>query len=125
MIFDGVNGYTKGSLDRPVNTVLAITKGPVAGRNWHNSSFDPTYSITITSGATGAVTLEGTNDVVFATADDATHDFLPPDNASWTTLQAPTTASASGTISTSYWFIRLRVTTQGTGTVLNAWVLWN
>lgn len=127
MIFDGINGYTKGSLNHPVNTILAITKGPIAGRNWFNSSFDPTYAITITPGASGAVTLEGTNDVVFASSDDSrvAYDFLPPESASWATIQAPTSASASGTISTSYWFLRLRITTQGDGTVLNAWVYWN
>jgi len=127
MIYDGINGYTKGSLNHPANTILAITKGPIAGRNWHNSSFDPTYSITITAGAGGAVTLEGPNDVVFASSDDSriAYDFLPPEGASWTTLQAATSTSASGTITTSYWFLRLRITTQGTGTVLNAWVFWN
>jgi hypothetical protein len=129
MIFDGVNGYVKGSLNVPVDTVLAMIKGPIKGKNWYNTSFDPTYAITISSGAAGAVALEGTNDVVYASNDDSrvtvSADILPAPNASWTTIQAGTSTSASGTITTSYWFLRLRVSTQGAGTVTNAWVSWN
>jgi hypothetical protein len=127
MIFDGIRGYIKGSLDLPAGTVLAITKGPIKGKNWHNNNFNPTYEITITPSATGTVTLEGTNDVVFASSDDSgvSADFLPPENATWDTLQAATSTTVSGTITTSYWFLRLRIVTQGDGTVINAWVYWN
>ena len=129
MIYDGLNGYVKGSMDVPNDTVLAMIKGPIKGKNWHNSSFDPAYAITITSGATGEVTLEGTNDVVYASNDDSrvtiSADILPASDASWSTIQADTSTSASGTISTSYWFLRLRVATQGDGTVTSAWVDWN
>ncbi len=129
MIFDGRNGFVKGNMDVPVDTILAMIKGPIKNKNWFNSSFDPAYSITITSGATGTVTLEGTNDVVYASNDDSrvtvSADLLPAYDATWDTLQADTSTSASGTITTSYWFLRLRVSTQGDGIVTNAWVNWN
>ncbi len=129
MIFDGINGYVKGDLDQAVGTILAMIKGPIKGKNWNNTSFDPTYAITITGGAMGAVALEGTNDVVYASNDDSrvtiSADLLPAPGASWTAIHSGTTSSVSGTITTSYWFLRLRVSTQGAGTVTNAWVNWN
>jgi hypothetical protein len=128
MIYDGRNGYVKGTLNQPVDTVLAIIKGPVLNKNWYSGN-DPTYSITITSGASGAVALEGTNDVAYQSngADPVTvsADFLPANGATWTAIHASTSTSVSGTVSAGYEFIRLIIKTQGTGIVTQAWVRWN
>jgi hypothetical protein len=129
MIYDGFRGYTKGSLNQAVNTVLALTKGPLAGKNWMNSGVNPAYSITITAGATGAVKLQGTNDVAYGSSDDSLNpvsmDFGPKFNASWSDIQTATSSSVTGTFATSYAFLRLIISTQGTGTVRQAWVSWN
>jgi hypothetical protein len=129
MIFDGVNGYVKGSLNVPINTVLALQAGPVAMRNWYNTTINPSYWINISGGATGAVELQGTNDIVYASNDDSLVSVsknlnLDP-NATWTTIQAATSTSVTGTFDTSYYFLQLIVTTQGSGVIFNAGVYWN
>lgn len=129
MIYDGRNGYLKGNLDRAIGTIVAMTKGPVKEKNWHNTTINPAFSITITAGASGAVALQGTNDVVYRQNADSPGivggDILPKDNATWTDIQAATSTSQTGTFVVSYEFIRLVITTSGTGTVTNAWVRWN
>jgi hypothetical protein len=129
MIYNGRTGWVRGDLNQPVDTILAMTKGPIKGKNWFNTNFDPTYSITITSGASGAVVLEGTNDITFASNDDSPNtvsaDLLPAQDATWDTIAGPTSSDTDGTITTSYWYLRLRITTQGDGVVTNAWVYWN
>lgn len=129
MIYNGRTGWIRGDLNQPVDTVLVVTKGPIKGRNWNNTNFNPTYSISISSGATGQVTLEGTNDIVYASNDDSPNtvsaDLLPATDASWSTIHAATSTSVTGSFSTSYWYLRLRITAQGDGVVTNAWVYWN
>lgn len=129
MIYDGIHGYLSGDLNVPVDTVLAVTKGPITGRNWFNFDIDPTYSISITAAAGGAVALQGTNDVALQDGDapgvSIQKDILPTEAATWTDIQASTSTSATGTFNTSYEYLRLIVTTQGTGFVTQAWVKWN
>lgn len=129
MIFDGRNGYVKGDMNVAVGTILAMIKGPILGKNWNNPNFNPAYAITITTGAAGAVSLQGTNDVVYSSNDDSrvtvSADLNPSYTATWDTLAGPTSVSASGTFAVSYFFLRLVVTTQGAGTVTNAWVTWS
>lgn len=128
MIFDGINGYVKGSMNVAPGTILAMIRGPIKGKNWNNANFDPTYAITISPGATGVVSFEGTNDIVYASNDDSrvtvSADLLPASSATWTPIDGGS-VSTGGTIATSYWFLRLVVATQGDGTVLNAWVSWS
>jgi len=129
MIYNGLHGYIRGDLNQPADTVLVMTKGPIKGRNWNYAATNPTYSITITSGASGKVILEGTNDVAIRSdsggeLNPIEMDLLPTDNASWASLQAATSSSVSGSISAEYQFLRLRIDTQGTGTVMQAWVRW-
>ena len=129
MIYNGKNGgYVSGNLNQPVNTVLASMKGPIQGRNWYATSINPAYNITITSGATGAVKLQGTNDVAVRQGFDdcsVATDLLPTDNASWSDIQGATSTTVSGTFSTAYQFLLLIISTQGTGYVTRAWVKWN
>jgi hypothetical protein len=128
MIYDGINGYVKGSLDLPSDSELAMTKGPIKGRNWMYTATNPTYSITITAGATGTVKLQGTNDVAIREDSNSNNpvatDLLPSTGASWSDIQAATNTSVSGSFATEYQFLRLVVGTQGTGTVTQAWVRW-
>lgn len=128
MIYDGIHGYLTGLLDQPVNTLLAITKGPIKGRNWHFTSINPSYSITITAGASGAVKLQGTNDVAIRDGNaelvPIETDLLPTDAASWADI-ATTGVSTTGSITVEYQFLRLIVSTQGTGYVKQAWVRWS
>lgn len=128
MIYDGINGYLKGNMNQAVGTILAQTKGPVTGVNWFSTN-DPAYSITIIpSGATGAVELQGTNDVVLRENGNDLNpigmDLLPSTTASWTTI-ATTSSTTSGTFSVGYEFLQLIISTEGTGTVLHAWVRWS
>lgn len=132
MIYNGLRGYLRGDLDQPSGTVLAMTKGPIKGRNWMSPPFaaaNPTFSITITAAAGGKVALQGTNDVVIR-SDSGSElnpiemDLLPTDTATWTDIQAATSSSVTGSFSTEYQFLRLIIDTQGTGTVMQAWVRW-
>lgn len=129
MIYDGINGYLSGKLDQGADVVLAMTKGPRKGRNWNTPTVNPTYNITMSTGATGTVKLQGTNDVAIRSAHDDRRmietDLLPKENASWTDIQAATSISASGNFSTEYEFLRLVIGTTGTGYVTNAWVRWS
>jgi hypothetical protein len=119
MIYDGRNGYVSGDLSQPNNTVLAMTKGPVKGRNFY-SSHNPAYSISMSNGATGTVSLQGTNDIALRET-----EFLPTENASWTDIQAATSTSVTGTFATEYEFLRIKIVATGTGFVTQAWVRWS
>jgi hypothetical protein len=129
MIFSGKTGYVSGNLNQAVNTVLAMTAGPVKGRNWYSVD-NPQYQIVFESiAATGVVQLQGTNTVALGFGQPSPNpvevDILPTEGASWTmiaTATAPT--SISGTFSTEYEYLRLIISTQGTGYVLNAWTRW-
>ena len=130
MIYDGVRGYLSGDLSQATGTVLAMTKGPIKGRNWMATTVNPAYSITMTTGTTGTVKLQGTNDYALKSASGqelnaVEKDILPTEGATWTDIQAATAVSASGTFSLEYAFLRLVVAASGTGYVLNAWVRWN
>src|ERR1051326_1953966 len=128
MIYNGRSGYVSGNLNQPVNTVLASMRGPVQGRNWYATTINPTYSIIISSGAGGAVKLQGTNDVAVRQGFDdcsVALDTLPTDGASWTDIQGATSTTVSGSVSASYQFLRLIITTQGTGYINRALVKWN
>lgn len=118
---------TRVSKDQPAGTVIGVQKGPVQARNWFSTTIDPAYSV-VQSGGTGVVALEGTNDVALRNANgdytNWTSDLLPTENAVWTEIAA-NSASFSGTFNTEYQFLRLRIKTQGTGTVNSAWVRWN
>jgi hypothetical protein len=128
MIFDGKNGYLSGDLSQPDGTVLAMTKGPIKGRNFY-SSHNPTYSIVITAGATGTVALQGTNDIALKDGNDPgvsiEKDILPTEGATWTDIQAATAVSASGSVAAEYEFLRLIIVASGTGIVQTAWVRWS
>lgn len=129
MIYDGVYGYLSGKLDQGAGVVLAMTKGPKKGRNWNATTVNPTFSISMSAGATGTVKLQGTNDVAIRSAHDDRRrvetDLLPTENATWTDIQAATSTSVSGSISAEYEFLRLVIGTAGTGYVTNAWVRWS
>lgn len=131
MIYDGIRGYISGDMNQAADTVLIITKGPIKGRNWNYAGTDPSYGIVITAAATGTVILEGTNDV--AIRDDTggelnpiEKDLLPTEGASWDTIHAATGVSVTGTFSTEYQFLRLRIATQGSAGdyVTRAFVRW-
>jgi hypothetical protein len=131
MIYNGKKGYISGDLNQPIGTVLAMTKGPIKGRNWNYTATNPTYSITITSGSTGKVKLQGTNDVVIrdntgGELNPIDTDLLPSDNATWTDIQIATSISVSSSFSTEYQFLRLIIDTQGVDGdyVTQAWVRW-
>lgn len=130
MIHDGRRGYVSGDLSQANNTVLAMTKGPIKGRNWNYTSTNPSYSITISAGATGTVKLQGTNDVAYRSDSGGEltpieNDLLPTDAASWADLSGAATAvSVTGTITVEYQFLRLIIIATGTGFVNNAWVRW-
>lgn len=129
MIFNGFTGFISGSLNVPAGTVLRQIRGPVAGWNYFNTTTEPFYQINITPGATGTVALQGTNDIAYTSDDGAMvtvqADLLPTDGATWTNIQAATSVSASGMFSTSYQFLQLIVVSQGSGTIINAFVQWN
>lgn len=129
MIYDGRRGYLRGNLDEPDGTVLAMTVGPIEGRNWHNTTVDPVYSITITAGASGKLSLQGTNDVAYRSNTDdrvtVSANILPADDATWADIVDGTDSSVDGTISTSYEFLRVIVKTSGTGICTQAWVRWS
>jgi hypothetical protein len=130
MIYNGRKGYVDGSLNQATGTVLAMTKGPIKGRNWNYTSTNPSYSITITAGATGTVALQGTNDVAIQDASNENNpiemDLLPTQGATWTDIQAATSTSATGSITVEYQFLRLVIGTQGGANdyVTQAWVRW-
>lgn len=128
MIFDGKRGYLSGDLSQPNGTVLAMTKGPMKGRNWFSVD-NPMYSIVMSAGATGTVALQGTTNVALQDANSpgvaVEKDMLPPQGATWTAIQAATAVSASGTFTTEYEFLQLVIVATGTGFVQTAWVRWS
>jgi hypothetical protein len=110
------------SLNQAVNTVLAQTEGPVALKNWYNTTIDPTYTVNISG--TGAAKLQGTNTITDRLGSFDEYDMLPTDGASWSDIATFSSGSTTNTFSTSYKFIRLIISTQGTGTI-TGWVIWN
>lgn len=117
------------SLNQPVGTRLGCTVGPVSMRNWFNTINDPAYSITISSDATGAVALQGTNDVAlrspYGELNPTAWEMLPTEDATWTDIQASTDTTVTGTWAIEYKFIQIVITTQGSGTVGPAYCIWN
>jgi|SRR5271155_3766399 len=118
------------SLNQAVGTLLGATKGPIALRNWFNTTTNPTYNVIISSGATGQVELQGTNNVYLLT-DQAENnaavgfDLLPTEASSWATIATFSAGATIGTFNTSYQYIQFIISTQGTGTIGPAFVLWN
>jgi hypothetical protein len=127
MIFDGINGYVKGTMNLPVGTIYTMIVGPVTGVNKHSGN-DASYGIVVTAGASGKYKLQGTNDVSYVSNDDSrvsvSKNLLPTEASVWTDIQAASSSSTSGTFATDYAFIRLVVDTNGTGTILSAYVQW-
>lgn len=127
MIYDGRRGYLTGDLNQATGTLLAITKGPIKGRNWNYTSTNPSYSVTVVG--TGAVKLQGINsvDIHDSTGGELVPidmDLLPTEGASWTDLATVSAGTTTGSIVAEYQFLRLIVSTQGTGVCTQAWVRW-
>ncbi len=125
MIYNGRTGYVSGNLNQSANTILAMTAGPVKGRNWYSVD-NPAYQIVfVGSAATAVVKLQGTNTVAFDGVNLTEMDILPTQGASWSDIVVATApTSVTGTFSTEYEYLRLIITTQGTGYILNAWTRW-
>lgn len=128
MIYNGRTGYINGSLNQVPPYLLAMTKGPIKGRNWNFAATNPSFSVTVIG--TGAVKLQGTNDVAIRSdtggeLNPIEMDLLPTEGASWADLATVSAGTTTGSITVEYQFLRLIVSTQGTGTVLQAWVRWS
>lgn len=103
-----------------------MTAGPIKGRNWHTPFTNPQYQIILAAAGTGAVKLQGTNTVALDGQNLTEMDILPTQGASWSDIDTATeTTSVTGTFSTEYEYLRLIVSTQGTGMVVTSWVRWS